>query len=74
MAEEVSNSTLTAVQQSNQERIIQEQQFFNDIVDVANNLAQTTQTQEAELEQQRQATAQLQEQASASFLQVQFSS
>jgi len=70
VADEVSNSTLTAVQQSNDARIIQEQQFFNDIQDVADNLAQVTQAQEAELEQQREATAQLQEQASASFLQV----
>lgn len=70
MGEEVSNSTLTVIQQSNSERIAQEQEFFNDIVEVARNLEQTTQEQEAQLEQQRQETAQLQEQASASFLQI----
>jgi hypothetical protein len=74
VSEEVSNSTLAVIQQSNSERIAQEQQFFNSIQDVARNLEQTTQDQEAQLEQQRQETAQLQEQATASFLQIRPSS
>jgi len=74
VGEEVSNSTLAVIQQSNSERIAQEQQFFNSIQDVARNLEQTTQEQEAQLEQQRQETAQLQEQATASFLQIRPSS
>lgn len=70
MGADLSNRTISAVEESNADRIAQEQAFLDQIQEVAQNMAATAADQQSQLESQQDIEASLQEQTSASFLQL----